>query len=137
MAIFNIFGKKDVSADITKNIPYRLVTEWTPYKMFSGRKSSVLLKVKLKNLTNEVLLTSLVVELPNKLSFDEIGMSKQREVRVGELAPEEEKEIGLNVYNGTDADPGEYTVSLAAIAHYRDYGHIINAIKKRTTVQVV
>lgn len=137
MAIFNIFGKKDVSEDITKNIPYRLVTEWVPYKMFSGRKSSVTLKVKLKNLTKEVLLTSLVVELPNKLGFDEIGMSKQRELRIGELAPDEEKEVNMSVYNSTDADPGDYTVSLAAIAHYRDYGHIINAIKKRTTVQVV
>jgi uncharacterized membrane protein len=137
MAIFNIFGKKDVSDDITKNVPYRLVTEWVPYKMYSGRKSTTTLKVKLKNMTKEVLLTSLVVELPNKLGFDEIGMSKQREIRMGELAPDEEKEVGLSVYNGTDADPGEYTVSLAAIAHYRDYGHIINAIKKRTTVQVV
>ena len=137
MAIFNIFGKKDVSEDITKSIPYRLVTDWVPYKLFSGRKSNVTLRVKLKNMTSEVLLTSLVVELPNKLSFDEIGMSKQREVRIGELAPSEEKEIGLSIYNGTDSDPGEYTVSLAAIAHYRDYGHIINAIKKRTTVQVV
>ena len=38
---------------------------------------------------------------------------------------------------GIKTDPGEYTVTLTAMAHYRDYGHVINAVKKRTTLSVV
>ncbi len=137
MAIFNLFGKKDVSSEITKTSPFKLVTEWVPYKLYANRKSSSTLNVKVQNNTNEVLLTSLIIELPDRLGFDDIGLQKQREVRIGNLSANEEKEVRFGVFNSIDADPGEYTITLTAIAHYRDYGHIINAIKKRTTVSVV
>jgi len=137
MAIFNIFGKKDSSSDLMKGLPYKLSYEWVPYKLYSDRKSSSSLFLKIRNLTKEVLLTSVVVELPKQLSFDEIGVSKERELRLGDLQPEEEKEVRIDVFNGMNADPGDYTVLLTAIAHYRDYGHVINALKKRTTISVV
>ena len=137
MAILNLFGKKDSSTDLTKASPYRLTSEWVPYKIYSGRKSSASLYVRIKNITNEVLLTSLVMELPQQLSFDEVGMSKQQEEHLGELKPGDEREARVDVYGGLNADAGEYTVTLTAIAHYRDYGHVINAVKKRTTLSVV
>lgn len=137
MAIFNIFGKKDVGSELSKTSPFKIATEWVPYKLYANRKSSSTLYVRVKNNTNEVLLTSVIIELPDRLGFDDIGLQKQREIRVGDLAPAEEKELKFGVYNGVDADSGEYTVTLTAIAHYRDYGHILNAIKKRTTVDIV
>jgi len=137
MAIFNIFGKKDSSSDLMKSLPYKLFYEWVPYKLYSDRKSSSSLFLRVRNLTKDILLTSIVVELPKQLSFDEIGVSKEREVRLGELQPNEEKEARIDVFNGMNADPGDYTVLLTAIAHYRDYGHVINALKKRTTISVV
>jgi len=137
MAIFNIFGKKDSSSDLMKGLPYKLSYEWVPYKLYSDRKSSSSLFLRLKNLTKEILLTSIVVELPKQLSFDEIGVSKERELRLGDIQPDEEKEVRIDVFNGMNADPGDYTVLLTAIAHYRDYGHVINALKKRTTISVV
>lgn len=79
----------------------------------------------------------MVAEVPKQLGFDEIGLTKQKEVRLGYLAPEEEKEVRIDVYNSSGADPGDYTVSLTAIAHYRDYGHILNAIRKRAMISVV
>ncbi len=137
MALFNIFGKRDVSKDIGKRSPFMVATEWMPYKLYAGKKSSSNLSIKVRNLTKEVLLTSLVVELPPKLGFDGMGLSKEREIRLGEIAPGEEKEAGIGVYNGLDADSGEYTLMLTAIAHYRDYGHVINAVRKRVDVEVV
>ena len=137
MAIFNLFGKKDAGSELTKSSPYRLFTEWVPYRLYANRNNTCTLNVKIKNLTKEILLTSMVVELPQPLAFDQTGISKQREVRVGEMAPAEEKEIGLDVYGNVNSDPGEYTINLTAIAHYRDYGHIINAVKKRTSLEVV
>jgi uncharacterized membrane protein len=137
MALFNIFGKKDVSSELTRNFPYRLFTEWIPYKLYSNKNNSCTLNVKIKNLTKETLLTSIVAELPDPLGFDQTGISKQREVRIGEVAPGDEREVGIEVFGNVNSDPGEYTVTLTAIAHYRDYGHIINAVKKRTSLQVV
>ncbi len=137
MAIFNIFGKRDSSSDLTKVSPYRISSEWVPYKIYSDRKSTASLYVKVKNQTNEVLLTSVVVELPQQLSFDEVGVAKEHETHLGELKPGEERDTQIEVHGGLNADPGEYTVTLTAIAHYRDYGHVINAVKKRTTLSVV
>ena len=56
MKILDLFGKKDASSEMGKTLPYRIVTEFTPYKLYANRKSSVLLMMKLKNLTNEPVL---------------------------------------------------------------------------------
>lgn len=137
MGIFNIFGKKDVSTDITKNVPFRLSTELVPYRLYSNKNSSASLIVRVKNMTSEVLLTSVVLELPSQLGFDSVGMSKQREIRVGEVPPQDEKEVKFEIFGTAKSDPGEYTTTLTAIAHYRDYGHVLNAVKKRTAINVV
>lgn len=136
MGLFNLFGKKDVS-ELTTNSPFKLATVWVPYTLYANRNSSCTLSVKIKNITGEPLLTSIVVELPPSLAFDKMGTSRQREVRVGEMSPDEDKEVGVEVFGGLKSEIGEYTVSVTAIAHYRDYGHVINAVKKRTTLKVV
>jgi uncharacterized membrane protein len=137
MGIFNIFGKRDVTEELTKSAPYRLATEWVPYRLYSGKKSSSVLVIKLKNTTREPLLTSVVAELPKQLGFDTMSLSKEQERRLGDVAPGEERELKFEVYPTANADAGEYTVNLTAIAHYRDYGHVLNAVKKRVTVDVV
>ncbi|MDE1811048.1 MAG: hypothetical protein KGH66_03335 [Candidatus Micrarchaeota archaeon] len=137
MGLFSIFGKRDVSDDITKATPFRLTSELVPYKLYANKSSSASLMVKVKNQTNEVLLTSVVAELPINIAFDEMGMSKQREIRLGELGPQEEKQVRFDLYSGLKSDKGEYTLTLTAIAHYRDYGHVLNAVKKRATLNVV
>ena len=137
MGIFNLFGKKDVATDLTKQSPFKLSTEWIPYKLYANRKSNAMLVVRIKNLTQEVLLTSVVAEVPKQLAFGTVGLSKEQENRLGEVAPGEEKEVRFDVYSSLNSDPGEYTLNLTAIAHYRDYGHVINAVKKRVTIDVV
>jgi uncharacterized membrane protein len=137
MALFNIFGKKDAASELTRAVPYRISTELVPYKLYSDRKSQVSLFLKIKNATKEVLLTSVVLELPNQLGFDGMGMQKQKELRLGEIKPGEEKESRLDIYNTLNADPGEYTIAITTISHYRDYGHVLNAVKKKTTLSVV
>lgn len=137
MGIFNLFGKRDVGSELTKNSPYKLATSWTPYRLYAKKNSTATLIVKVKNLTSEVLLTSLVVELPGQLAFEQIGLSKQREVRIGELQPGQEIERQMDVFSGLNTDSGQYTLNLTAMAHYRDYGHILNAVKKRVSIEVV
>ena len=137
MPIFNLFGKKDAGNELIKGSPYRISSEWVPYKLYSGRRSSAMLIVKVKNATKEILLTSIILELPQQLGLDDVGMIKERELRIGDISPGEERELKFDVYGGIKTDPGEYTVTLTAMAHYRDYGHVINAVKKRTTLSVV
>lgn len=137
MGIFNIFGKKDAASDITRGPPFGLSTELVPYRLYAKKSSSATLMIKVKNLTKEMLLTSVVAEVPSQLGFDEMMMAKQRELRLGELQPSEEKELKFTIYSGLGSEAGEYTLTLTTIAHYRDYGHVLNAVKKRVTVDLV
>ena len=137
MGFLDIFGKKDSASEITKGPPYSIATELNPYKLYAKKRSSAALSVRVKNLTRDVLLTSVVFESPEKLGFDETTVSRQREVRVGELQPGDQKEMRIPIYGGVGTDAGEYTLTLTVIAHYRDYAHVLNAIKKRVNIEVV
>ena len=137
MKLFNLFGKKNVSDELSKAAPYRIITEFVPYKLYANRKSVSSLIIRLRNNTSEPLMTSLVIEVPKQLSMDEMGLLKSKEIRVGDIAPNEDKELKADIFGGTGTDKGEYTISVTAFAHYRDYGHVLNAMKKRTSIEVV
>jgi uncharacterized membrane protein len=112
------------------------MTEFVPYKLYANRKNSVLLMLKLKNLTREPVLSSLVVELPKNLSLDDTGLASTKELRLGMLSPGEEKESRIEVHGDAGTDKGEYTLSVTAFIHYRDYGHVLNAMKKKALLEV-
>jgi uncharacterized membrane protein len=137
LGLLNIFGKKDAANEISKGPPFTVSTEFFPYKLQAKRSNSAMMTVKVMNITKEVLLTSVVAEVPGQLGFDEMNLSKQREVRLGELQPNELKEVRIPVYCSMKSDAGEYTLTLTAIAHYRDYGHVLNMVKKRVAVEIV
>ena len=136
MKLSDLFGKKRVE-DIQRSAPFRIATEFVPYKLYANRKSSSSLNIKLKNLTSEPLMTSIVVELPKQLSFDQMGLTKEKEVRVGDIMPNEEKQPRVDIYSDVGTEKGEYTITVTAMAHYRDYGHVLNAMKKKTVLEVV
>ena len=43
MKILDLFGKKDASSELNKTLPYRIMTEFTPYKLYANRRNSVML----------------------------------------------------------------------------------------------
>ncbi len=137
MGILDIFGKKDASTDLGKKVPFMIRTEFTPYHLKSKERGTVSLNIGVKNITGEPVLGSVVVELPKQLSFDSVGASKQREARLGTMADNEEKSASMEIYGGTGTDKGTYTLTVTAFIHYRDYGHIINEVRKRTALEVV
>jgi uncharacterized membrane protein len=134
---FDLFGKKNVMDELGNVPPYKLLTEFVPYKLYANRKASSSLMIKLKNQTGEALMTSIVVELPRQLSFGGIGIEKEKELRLGILGPNEEKEARIDVYGDSGTDAGEYTLGITAFSHYRDYGHILNYVKKKVRLDVV
>ena len=133
----DLFGKKNVAEEISKPSPFRIMTELVPYKLYADRRSSVTLSVKIKNLTTEPLMSSLVVRLPKQLSFDQMGLNHEKEVRIGDLASNDEKEARIDIFNGATAEKGEYTMDITAFAHYRDYAHVLNSVRKKSTIEVV
>ncbi len=136
MVSFKIFGKGKASSD-SGRLPYALSFEWIPYKLFYGRKSSTTLFLRVKNIGSEDYLTSLEIELPDKLGFDAMSLSKKKQIKLGVLKQQEEREQRIEVNNSINAEKGEYTVTIRATAHYGDYEHVINSITKRTTISVV
>ena len=108
-----------------------------PYKLYANKKSSSKLNIKIKNMTNDAALTSIFISLPNQLSFDNMGLEKDKIMKLGEIQPHEEKNASIDVMTNLNSESGEYTIVLTATSHYRDYDHVVNSIKKSTTVQVV
>ncbi len=136
MVGFNIFGKgKKEGGD--GRMPYLLSFELVPYKLYAGRKSSATIFLKVKNVSKEELMTSLSVDLPQKLNFENVGLSRVKEIRLGNLKPGEVREEKVNVMNSIDAEKGDYTLTITATAHFSDYDHVMNAIKKRFSISVV
>jgi uncharacterized membrane protein len=135
--LLDIFGKKDVGEELTKKIPYGMKLSFHPYRLNANKMESVMLIIELKNLKEEVLLTSVVVQLPKNLGFDQTALSNAREIRLGELRPGEEKVVKVEVWGNPRTDAGEYPVDVTAICHYRNYGYMLNAEKKNVVLRAV
>lgn len=136
MKILDLFGKKDSSQELGRALPYKVTTEFVPYHLYSNSSSSVMLLVRVKNLTKEQVLSSVVIEVPKTLSLDNMGLVTAKELRLGTIAPDEEKESRVDIHGGAGTEKGEYTLSITAFIHYRDYGHVLNAMKKRAVLEV-
>lgn len=137
MGILNLFGKKDSANEITKGPPFSVSTELVPYKLHAKMSSNAMLIVKVRNLTKDVLLTSVVAKVPGKMGFDEMVMQKEKEVRIGEMQPGELKETEVRIYSSVGTEPGDYTLALTTFAHYRDYAHVLNSVRKDVALSVI
>ena len=137
MGLLDLFGKKDVAADLGARFPYYMKTEFVPYKLKSLERSSSSLLITVKNLTGEPVMGSIVVSVPRQLSVDSTGISKEKEIRLGSLSPNEQKETRFEIFSDVKTDKGEYTITVTAFVHYRDYAHILNSMRKRTVIEAV
>lgn len=137
MGLLDIFGKKNVSDALGARFPYMMKTEFVPYKLRSRERSSSTLIVNLKNITGEPVMGSVVVSVPRQLSLDSTGLAKEKEVKLGSMAPNEEREAKIDVYSDVGTDKGEYTITVTSFVHYRDYAHILNSMRKRTVLEAV
>jgi len=137
VGLLDIFGKKDVGEELVKKVPYSMRLKFHPYRLNANKMESVMLILELKNLKEEVLLTSLVIELPKNLGFDQTALSTAREVRLGEMKSGEDKEVKIEIWGNPRTDAGDYTIKVTAICHYRNYGYLLNAEKKEVVLRAV
>lgn len=133
---FNIFSKKE-NNQLIKNSLYRIATELVPYRLNANKINSVILFVRVKNITKDSLLTSLDLTAPSNLGFNENLLLKQKQINIGEILPNNEKELKIEIFGNTETDQGEYTLNINTIAHFRDYSHVINSITKSIILKVI
>lgn len=137
MGIFDLFGKKDVTTDLKKALPYNISTGFSPFKLKANLRGSSTLSINLKNMTSEPVMSSVVVQVPDRISLDTTGLAREKEFRLGTLGPNEAKDARIEIFGNSGTDKGEYTITITAFIHYRDYAHVLNAMKKRTVLEAV
>ncbi len=137
MDILDIFGKKDVGKELVRGVPYKIKTSFRPLRITARKNESVDLIVEVTNRTEEQLLTSVVVKVGKKLGFDNVGMNKVKEVRLGYLQGGETKELNVGVYGNSGTPPGTHKVLVKVFSHYRDYNHVLNSVKKMVELRAV
>ncbi len=135
MGLLNLFKKSDGGSD--SSLPYMVRTELVPYKLYSNSKSSTMLTVTLKNIAGEELLSSISVAVPKQLSLDETGISKQKEVKLGPIAPNQELNAKFTIYGDVGTEKGNYTINITAFVNHNNYAYVINSLTKKQIVQVV
>ncbi len=135
MSIFDVFKKSDEGAG--PRSPYFVGISVTPYRLHANRRDSVMVTVNVRNLTKDPLMTSVEMELPSGLSFDDIGMVRKKLFKLDSLDPGKEKEVKANVLGNVKTDKGDYTMNVVTTAHFRDYDHVVNAVRKTHTLGVL
>jgi hypothetical protein len=136
MGIFGIFGKKESGAQ-EGEAPYLIRTEFVPYKLKSNMKSSTTMSIKVRNLSKEPVMGSILIEVPKQLNFENNLFAKRKELRFGQLGPSEEKNAAVEIFSDVGTDKGEYTISVTAFVNYRDYSYVENAVKKTAIIEAV
>jgi len=135
--IDELFGKKEVDEALRTGSPFKMRLSFLPLRLTSRKNNSAELVIEFQNVTHEALLVSLVVSTKSGLGLDSMGLNKAREVRVGYMKEGEEKMVRVPIYGSTNTAPGNYPVDVSIMAHYRDYGHVLNSVRKSLELRVV
>jgi uncharacterized membrane protein len=118
-------------------IPYDVKIEFSPLRMKKGDERPTHMLINVKNLDKEENLTSVVIEIPREMGFDKIGTVSRKEIRIGTLKPNENKDFKIELFPNHRAEQGTYDVKVKANKHYRGYSHIINTAEKNISLRIV
>jgi hypothetical protein len=128
-------GKREEPAKA--GLPFNVSTTLRPVRLSARKESSLELLVTVKNASEGAFMCSISVEVPRQLGFENVGMTKIKEIRIGELPPQKEKTVSFTICSNPSTAAGNYSVLLNVNQHYRDYSHVLNYAKKTVEVRVV
>lgn len=131
-----IFGKA-AEAPVRQGLPFNISTALRPVRLNAKRDNSLELLVTVKNATEKPVMASVTVEIPRALGFDGLGITRIKEVRLGEMDAQKEKTISFSICANSQTAPGTYAAVLTVNHHYRDYAHILNYAKKNVEIRAV
>ncbi len=120
-----------------KKTPFTVATSFRPMRLAARSDNSTDLLVDIHNISSDVMLCSVVSEVPKGLGFDGTGLHKTKEVRLGQIAAGEKKQVAFSLHGSSQTAPGTYRLSLTVYTHYRDYSHVLNSVSKTVELRVV
>ncbi|MGC8924022.1 MAG: hypothetical protein ACP5H8_02350 [Candidatus Micrarchaeia archaeon] len=117
--------------------PFDLKVEFSPLRLRKGDEKPMHMKIYLKNLEPEEVLTSVIVEIPKEAGFDRTGIVNRKEIRIGKIAPKEERSIDVDLYSHQKTEQGVFPIKIIANKHYRGYSHVFSNTVKEVTLRIV
>ncbi|VVC01103.1 Uncharacterised protein [uncultured archaeon] len=132
----DIMGKGEEGPAVA-GLPFNISTALRPVRLNARKESSLELLVTVKNVTDSPVMTSVSAEVPSSLGFENLGITKIKEIRIGELPAKKEKTVSFSISSSSQTAPGVYSVLLAVNHHYRDYSHVQNYAKKTVEIRAV
>ena len=134
MGFLDLFGKRKMPA--TGKV-FSLKCELHPYRVEAHKQSAIDLDIQITNEFDRELLSSVTVRVPKPLGFDKTGLSNEREIRLGQLAPGETRRVSTTIWSTQRAAPNEYPIEVFATSHYRDYSYVLNQARKTLSLRAV
>lgn len=134
MTFLDLFGKKQV---VSSKGDYEVKFELHPFRLSAGKNNSVDVKIQLINTSGRSLLTAVVLKTQKTLGFDQSAISQERELRIGEMLPDEIKDITIPLYATQRTVKGNYKLLIYVISHYRNYSYVLNEIRIDVPVRVI
>ena len=131
----DLMGKKAEPAK--PGLPFNFSTALRPVRLSARKENCLELLVTITNASDKPFMASASAEVPRALGFENVGMTKIKEIRMGELAVQKEKTISFSICANSQTAPGTYSVLLTVSQHYRDYSHVENYAKKTVEVRAV
>ena len=131
----NLMGKKEEPA--RAGLAFNISTALRPVRLAAKKDCCLELLVTIKNVTGSPVMTSVSVEIPKALGFENLGITKIKEIRMGEVPPQKEKTVSFSLCSSFQTAPGVYSVMLTVNHHYKDYQHVLNYAKKSVEVRAV
>ena len=131
----NLMGKKEEPS--RAGLAFNVSTALRPVRLNARKENCLELLVTIKNASDEPIMTSASVEIPKSLGFENLGITKIKEIRMGDIAPQKEKTVSFTLCASSQTAPGTYSVLLTVNHHYKDYQHVQNYARKTVEVRAV
>ena len=131
----NLMGKKEEPARV--GLPFNVSTALRPVRLNARKENCLELLVTVANASDAPLMMSVNIEVPKSLGFENLGITKIKEIRIGELPAQTEKTVSFSICASSQTPAGTYSALLTVSQHYRDYSHVLNYAKKSVEVRVV
>ncbi len=131
----NLMGKKEEPA--REGLPFNISASLRPVRLNSRKENCLEVLVAVTNVTESPIMVSVTAEVPKSLGFENLGITKIKEIRTGELPAQKEKTVSFSVCATSQTPPGTYSVLITVNHHYRDYSHVLNYAKKTVEIRAV
>ncbi|HIH18383.1 TPA: hypothetical protein HA225_00220 [Candidatus Micrarchaeota archaeon] len=131
-----LLGKGEEAAAVP-GLPFNISTSLRPVRLNARKESSLEVLVAVKNVTDSQIMVSVSAEVPPSLGFENLGITRIKEIRIGELPAKKEKTVSFSVSSSSQTPAGVYSILIVVSHHYRDYSHVQNYAKKTVEIRAV